>query len=112
MSGTPRRRRPGALGRPAAARAARLAADPEDVLALLGLAPGAQPALPGLGAAAAMDDEERAVLGALASAPRHVGEVARAAGLPAGRTLAALLTLELEGLAEQRPGQFFQRRAA
>jgi DNA processing protein len=91
---------------------ARLAAGPEDVLALLGIAPGQQPELPALGAGAAMDAEQRSVLAALALAPRHVGELARAAGLPAGRALAALLTLELEGLVEQRPGQLFQRRAA
>lgn len=87
---------------------ARVAASAADVLAALGLAPGAgdapQPPLPALGA------EEAALLSALARRPRHAGEVARAAGLAPGPALAGLLALEIQGLCEQRPGHYFLRR--
>jgi DNA processing protein len=87
---------------------ARLAASADDVLALLGLAPGAQPELP----LAGLDPRARALLGALSRSPRHVDELARAAGVPAGAALAGLLALELDGLCEQRPGLEFLRRGA
>jgi DNA processing protein len=51
-----------------------------------------------------------AVLEVLGRTPRHADEVARAAGLESGSALAALLDLELQGLCEQRPGQYFVRR--
>jgi len=89
---------------------AHLVTGPEDVLALLGVAPGTQVelplALPDLG------EPEARLLRALALAPRHLGEVARLAGLAPGPAAAGLLQLELLGLAEQRPGQLFQRRPA
>jgi DNA processing protein len=88
---------------------ARVAASARDVLAAIGVAPRAddaprQPELPALGAA------ESALLAALARRPRHAGEVARAAGLAPGPTLAGLLALEIQGLCEQRPGHYFLRR--
>ncbi len=85
---------------------ARLAAEPADVLACLGLAPGQQPELPMVQLAPAT----QALLGALTAAPRHLSEVARIAGRTAGEALAGLLALELDGLCEQRPGQRFVRR--
>jgi DNA processing protein len=85
---------------------ARLAAEAGDVLDVLGLAPGRQPELP----LPALEPSARALLAALAASPRHVSEVARAAGRSAGEALAGLLALELEGLCEQRPGQRFVRR--
>jgi DNA processing protein len=87
-------------------RGARLAASPDDVLAALGFdAPGARLVeLPALGAG------ESALLGALGRRPRHADEIARAAGLATGATLAGLLALEIEGLCEQRPGHYFLRR--
>jgi DNA processing protein len=87
---------------------ARLAAEPADVLACLGLAPGQQPELP-MGEVA---PSARALLGALTASPRHLSEVARAAGRTTGEALAGLLALELDGLCEQRPGQRFVRRGA
>jgi DNA processing protein len=87
-------------------RGARVAASAEDVLAALGLdAPGPrQVELPALGAG------ESALLAALGRRPRHADDVARAAGLGAGAALAGLLSLEIEGLCEQRPGHYFLRR--
>jgi DNA processing protein len=85
---------------------ARLAASAEDVLAVVGVEapPPRQVELPALGAGAS------ALLSALGRKPRHADEVARAAGLAPGAALAALLTLEIEGLCEQRPGHYFLRR--
>jgi DNA processing protein len=88
---------------------ARVAASAGDVLAAIGVAPGAstaphQPELPALGAA------ESALLSALVRRPRHAGEVARAARLAPGPALAGLLALEIRGLCEQRPGHYFLRR--
>ena len=90
---------------------ARAVGSAEDVLAELGLA--GQLALPGAGAAEAppLEGPEAAVWAALGRLPRHADEIAREAGLPPGPALAALLTLELEGRCEQRPGQHFVRRA-
>jgi DNA processing protein len=88
---------------------ARLAACAADVLGALGVggaasAPAQRP-LPELSLAAA------AILRALSRRPRHADEVARAAGVGPGAALAGLLTLELEGLCEQRPGHYFLRRS-
>ncbi|HET7823679.1 MAG TPA: DNA-processing protein DprA [Anaeromyxobacter sp.] len=85
---------------------ARVAASAEDVLAAIGVgAPEArQLALPALGA------RESSLLAALGRRPRHADELARAAGLDAGTALAGLLSLEIEGLCEQRPGHYFLRR--
>jgi DNA processing protein len=57
-----------------------------------------------------LDAHASALLGALGRKPRHADDLARTAGVRAGATLAALLTLELEGLCEQRPGHYFLRR--
>ncbi len=85
---------------------ARIAASAEDVLATLGLdaPPERQLALPALG------PDESALLAALVRRPRHADEVARAARLAPGAALAGLLALEVQGLCEQRPGQYFLRR--
>jgi len=85
-----------------------VAAEPADVLACLGLAPAQQVELP-LGDLGSSAPE---LLRALTLSPRHLAEVAQAAGLTTGAALAGLLTLELEGLCEQRPGQRFVRRGA
>jgi DNA processing protein len=87
---------------------AAVAADAADVLRLLGLAPGQQATLP----LPELPAEGAALLRALGAAPRHADELARAAGLAPGAALAALLGLELAGLAEQHPGLRFRRRAA
>ena len=85
---------------------ARVVATADDVLAVLGLdgPPERQLPLPELGA------EESALLAALARRPRHADDVARVAGLTPGAALAGLLSLELQGLCEQRPGHTFLRR--
>ncbi|HEY6005516.1 MAG TPA: DNA-processing protein DprA [Anaeromyxobacter sp.] len=87
-------------------RGARVAASAEDVLAAIGVgAPEPrQLPLPDLGT------RESALLSALGRRPRHADEVARAAGLATGAALAGLLSLEIEGLCEQRPGHYFLRR--
>jgi DNA processing protein len=87
-------------------RGARVAASAADVLGSLGLAAPRprQVELP------VLDATGSALLSALARRPRHADEVARAAGLPPGAALAGLLSLEIEGLCEQRPGHYFLRR--
>jgi DNA processing protein len=87
-------------------RGARLAASAEDVLSALGVGAPAplQMSLPALGA------RESALLSALGRRPRHADDVARGAGLATGAALAGLLSLEMEGLCEQRPGHYFLRR--
>jgi DNA processing protein len=87
-------------------RGARVAASAEDVLAAIGVGAPAprQLPLPELGA------RESALLSALGRRPRHADDIARAAGLATGAALAGLLSLEIEGLCEQRPGQTFLRR--
>ncbi|ACL66223.1 DNA protecting protein DprA [Anaeromyxobacter dehalogenans 2CP-1] len=84
-----------------------VASSAADVLAGLGLAAAApvQAPLP------ALDDRGTALLRALGRRPRHADELAREAGIPVGAALAGLLTLELEGLCEQRPGHYFLRRS-
>jgi DNA processing protein len=52
----------------------------------------------------------RQVFETLGPAPRHVDEIAEAAGLAPAAALAALLRLELDGLCTVRPGKYFQRR--
>jgi DNA processing protein len=87
-------------------RGARVAASAADVLVALGIETSAPPQaeLPVLGAGGS------ALLSALGRRPRHADEIARAAGLASGAALAGLLSLEIEGLCEQRPGHYFLRR--
>lgn len=89
---------------------ARVAGSAGDVLAALGLEGQGELPLPER-AAPELDGEAAAVYAALSRTPRHAGQVAQAAGLEPGAALAALLALELEGLAEQRPGQRFLKVA-
>jgi DNA processing protein len=104
---------PGEAGHPLSAgplrllrEGARPVASVEDVLADLGLAPAAAAAPADL----EIGGEAGAVLRALGRRVRHADDLARAAGLGPGAALAALLSLELRGLVEQRPGQLFRRR--
>ncbi|HET9940202.1 MAG TPA: DNA-processing protein DprA [Candidatus Eisenbacteria bacterium] len=76
---------------------------PEDVLALLGLAPevvpqAARPSLPRL------DGAESLALAAIGPVPRAFDEVAAASGLTAAELGAALLKLEILGLARREAG--------
>ena len=104
---------PGEVGHPLAAgplgllrSGARVATGAEDVLRAIGLRPAAAPSP----APAEPEGDAGSVLRALGRRGRHADEVAREAGLGAGATLSALLSLELQGLVEQRPGQLFRRR--
>jgi DNA processing protein len=85
---------------------ARVAASAEDVLDAVGVGPPAprQLALPAFGA------RESSLLSALGRRPRHADDLARSAGLATGAALAGLLSLEIDGLCEQRPGHYFLRR--
>jgi DNA processing protein len=87
---------------------ARAVATAEDVLSEIGLA--GQLALPVERPEPELAAPEAALWRALGRAPRHADELARAAGLAPGAALAALFSLELSGLCEQRPGHFFLRR--
>jgi DNA processing protein len=86
---------------------ARPVARTADVLSELGLVVRrtAQRPLP------ALDDAGAALFAALGRKPLHADEIARTAGVGAGFALAGLLTLELRGLCEQRPGHYFLRRS-
>ena len=55
----------------------------------------------------ALSKEERDILDALSDIPSHIDAVAAAAGLPSGRALGALLSLEMAGLVRQLPGKLF-----
>lgn len=80
-----------------AARPVRAAAVPEEEAS-------AEPSPP-----AALSPEEARVLSALDGGERHVDEIAAAAELAPSTVLAALLGLELQGLAESLPGKRFRR---
>jgi len=99
---------------------ARLVTRVEDILEELrpaapvaAAADDARPAHPAAPSPAPVPDdlpaEERAVLGAMGPAPRHVDHLTTDAGLDPSRTLAALLGLELAGLVESLPGKHFRR---
>jgi len=54
--------------------------------------------------------DEAAVYAALTAGERHVDELAEAAGMAPSKVLAALLGLELRGVAESLPGKLFRRK--
>lgn len=56
-----------------------------------------------------LSDEERAVLEALSGEAAHIDAIAAATGLPVGRALSLLLSLELAGLVRQLPGKQFTK---
>lgn len=57
-----------------------------------------------------MDEDERRLLALLTSEPRHIDDVADAAGRPVGQVAAVLLTLELKGLVHNAGAQHYARR--
>lgn len=57
----------------------------------------------------ALDADEAAVLAEMASEARHIDELARRAGLDAGRVASAILTLALENVVVEGPGGFYRR---
>jgi DNA processing protein len=89
-------------------RGAKIAESASDILSAIGLA--GQLSLLDERPDDTLEGVEAALYAALARAPRHADELAREAHLPAGQALAGLLTLEVRGLCEQRPGNYFARR--
>jgi DNA processing protein len=58
--------------------------------------------------AAALTEEEQAVLAVLSPYPIHVDELTRQVAIASGRVAGILLTLELKGLIRQEPGKLFR----
>jgi DNA processing protein len=88
---------------------AKLVESASDILAGIGLA-GQLSLLDAARPDDTLDGPESVLYAALGRVPRHADELAREARLPAGQALAGLLTLEVRGLCEQRPGNYFARR--
>lgn len=89
---------------------ARLIEGAEDLLEALGARSGL-PVQAELPAVAAPAGDAGRLFAILTIGPRHADELAREAGLGPGPAMAALLSLELQGLCEQRPGRYFLRRS-
>ncbi|MEP6590177.1 MAG: DNA-processing protein DprA [Gemmatimonadota bacterium] len=83
--------------------------EPEDMLVALGLPSEARPLAPPT-VPCTLSPTEARVLAALGPDSRGVDDLAEAVGLPVGELLAALLGLELGGLAQQLPGALYRRR--
>jgi len=66
----------------------------------------------GTAARAALSAEESTLLGVLEPYPAHIDEISRKAELAPAQTAAALLNLELKGLIQQEPGNFFLLKEA
>jgi DNA processing protein len=90
-------------------RGAKIAESADDILNAIGLA-GQLSLLDDARSDDTLEGPEAVLYAALARLPRHADELARETHLPAGQALAALLTLEVRGLCEQRPGNYFARR--
>jgi DNA processing protein len=88
---------------------ARPVASAEHVLEAIGMGLAARPE-PAQRELPVLERSQAALLSALSRRPRHADEVARDAGVATGAALAGLLSLELAGLCEQRPGHYFLRR--
>lgn len=87
---------------------ARVTLDGREFVRALGLTPGAEQVQAPAGVVAPSGTES--VWSALAAQPKHVDDIAQAAGVSTGDALAALLQLELVGLCAALPGTYFQRR--
>ena len=70
-----------------------------------GIDKGGVPPYSGLGAAASLSPEQRAVLEALKDGPRLVDDIIAGSGKPAGAVLAMLTLLEVKGLIRTLPGR-------
>lgn len=90
---------------------AKLAVTADDVLELLGMSGQLSLAIETPSQVPELERDEALVFDLLRRAPRHANELAREAQVTPGAALSILLMLELRGLCEQRPGQYFLRRA-
>lgn len=63
-------------------------------------------------AAAGLSSEETSLLGLLEPYPAHIDDISRKAAMAPGQTAAVLLNLELKGLIQQEPGNFFLLKEA
>ncbi len=92
---------------------ARLVEGAEDILEELGIVAAGGLSLPeDLSEAreqkvAALEDDERRILGLIPYQPLHIDEIVRLGGEDAAETGARLLSLELKGLIRQLPGKYF-----
>ena len=77
-----------------------------DVLEEYGIA---LPSVPSAALPTDLSAEERGVLNLLSGGDEHVDTLAARLGRPAADTLAVLTSLEIRGLAEQKPGKLFSR---
>ena len=84
--------------------------DPSDMLVALGLRPRAPIEEALVSALCSLSPTEARVCAALNSEGLTVDELAESVGLPVGELLAALLGLELGGVAQQLPGALYRRR--
>jgi DNA processing protein len=57
-----------------------------------------------------LSEAEKAIYESLQSEPTHMDQIVAAAGLSPGQTAAALVSLQLKGLARNLPGNLFVRR--
>jgi DNA processing protein len=80
----------------------------EDVLELLGSA-RPQPLPPPARDVPELAPDENTVCDALSPEPRHIDDLARGLGMPAGELSAALAVLELKGLARQVGSMVYTR---
>lgn len=90
---------------------ARVVEGSRDLLDALGVGPGAEARQVELPAVASPPGDAGRLYAVLRTEPRQADELAREAGVGAGPAMAALLSLELQGLCEQRPGRYFLRRS-
>lgn len=94
---------------------AQVVTGPEDVLAALGWAPAGPAEAPREAApraaelAGSLSDAENKVLRCLSRVPQTVDRLAACAGLPAGTVVAALVALEVHGLASRLAGATYIR---
>ncbi len=57
-----------------------------------------------------IDGEEELIFRVLDDEPLHIDNIVEKSGLPVERLTSVLLTMELKGFVEQRPGKFFVKR--
>jgi len=81
----------------------------EDVVAGLGILLTAVPERQKQPSTEGLPQEQRAIVEALSYQPRHVDEIVNACGVPAAQVSAALMMLEMQGLARRLPGSTYVR---